>query len=127
MLLVKDLPVQQYVQEAVLTKDRRREVRLTTRDDDLLIEAAGLQGVSVTEFMLNTAVADAEKVVTTHHTIELGTRAYKDFLAALDAPAVAPPERLDHPGRRLPSSTLMSKGGLHTLTTPPAWQVKWGA
>lgn len=73
-------------------KDRRRELRLTTRDDDLLVEAAGLQGVSVTEFVLDTAIADAQKMVAAHHTIELGAQAYKDFLAALDAPAVAPPE-----------------------------------
>jgi uncharacterized protein (DUF1778 family) len=73
-------------------KDRRRELRLTTKDDDLLIEAAGLQGVSVTEFMLNTAVADAENIVAAHHTIELGAQTYKDFLAALDGPALAPPE-----------------------------------
>jgi len=71
-------------------KDRRREVRLAARDDDLLVEAAGLIGVSVTEFMLDTAVADAEKVVAAHHTIELGSEAYKDFLAALDAPAAPP-------------------------------------
>ncbi len=73
-------------------KDRRRELRLTTKDDDLLVEAAGLQGVSVTEFVLSTAVADAERMVSAHHTIQLTAEAYKDFLAALDAPTTAPPE-----------------------------------
>ena len=73
-------------------KDRRRELRLTSRDDDLLVEAAGLQGVSVTEFVLSTAVADAERTVVAHHTIELGAQAYQDFLSVLDAPAVAPSE-----------------------------------
>ncbi len=33
-------------------KDRRREVRISASDDDLLAEAAGLAGVSVSEFLL---------------------------------------------------------------------------
>lgn len=73
-------------------KDRRRELRLTTRDDDLLVEAAGLQGISVTELLLSAAVADAEKTVAAHHTIQLGAEAYKSFLEALDAPAAVSPE-----------------------------------
>jgi len=68
------------------TKDRRREVRLTTADDDLLIEAAGLAGVSVSEFLLDRALSDAESIVQSHRTIRLGPAAYERFLDALDAP-----------------------------------------
>jgi uncharacterized protein (DUF1778 family) len=67
-------------------KDRRREVRISTEDDDLLTEAAGLTGVSVTEFLLDRAVSDATDVVATHRTIALGDADYKRFLAALDSP-----------------------------------------
>ncbi|HUY63750.1 MAG TPA: DUF1778 domain-containing protein [Acidimicrobiales bacterium] len=70
-----------------MAKDRRRELRLSSHDDDLIAEAAGLCGVSVSEFLLNRAVADAEVIVATHHTVRLNSAAYEKFLAALDAPA----------------------------------------
>ena len=38
-------------------KDKRREVRISADDDDLLAEAAGLSGVSVSEFLLDRAIA----------------------------------------------------------------------
>jgi uncharacterized protein (DUF1778 family) len=69
------------------TKDHRRELRLTSSDDDLITEAAGLLGVSVSEFLLDRAVADAEAIVDAHRTVRLQQDAYDRFLAALDAPA----------------------------------------
>lgn len=68
-------------------KDRRREVRLETKDDDLLVEAAGLAGVSVSEFILDRALSDAEELVEAHHAISLDHEAYIKFLSVLDAPA----------------------------------------
>ena len=41
------------------TKDRRREVRLASSDDELLTEAAGILGVTVSEFLLERALSDA--------------------------------------------------------------------
>ena len=73
-------------------KDRRRELRLSARDDDLLVEAAGLQGMSVTEFMLGSAIADAERTVDTHHSVVLSSTAYARFLQALDEPSSPPRE-----------------------------------
>jgi uncharacterized protein (DUF1778 family) len=67
-------------------KVARREFRLSSQDDDLIVEAAGLAGVSVTEFVVERAVADAEQLVAAHHTIELRADIYKRFMAALDAP-----------------------------------------
>jgi uncharacterized protein (DUF1778 family) len=69
------------------TKDHRRELRLSADDDDLITEAAGLVGVSVSEFLLDRAVADAEAIVEAHRTVRLNQDAYQRFLAALDAPA----------------------------------------
>lgn len=67
-------------------KDRRREVRLSAHDESLIVEAAGLTGVSVTEFLLDRALPDAEQIVTNHHTIVLSEASYARFLEALDAP-----------------------------------------
>jgi uncharacterized protein (DUF1778 family) len=71
------------------TKDQRRELRLSADDDELITEAAGLLGVSVSEFLLERAVADAEAIVEAHRTVRLNQDSYRRFLAALDAP-IAP-------------------------------------
>ena len=73
------------------TKDQRRELRLSSADDDLIAEAAGLVGMSVSEFLLDRAVADAQEIVESHHTLRLDDDAYRRFLAALDAPATSVP------------------------------------
>lgn len=57
-------------------KNHRRELRLSSNDDDLITEAAGLLGVSVSEFLLDRAVADAEAVVGAHRTVRLQEEAY---------------------------------------------------
>ncbi len=66
------------------TKTQRREVRLTERDNNLLIEAAGLAGMSVSEFVVEHAVTDAEALVRAHHTIELSEDTFRRFISALD-------------------------------------------
>jgi uncharacterized protein (DUF1778 family) len=76
------------------TKDQRRELRLSSTDDDLITEAAGLMGVSVSEFLLNRAVADAEAIVDAHRTIRLNQESFDRFLAALDGPATPIPKLL---------------------------------
>jgi uncharacterized protein (DUF1778 family) len=78
-----------------MLKDKRRELRITSQDDDLIVEAAGLLGVSVSEFLIDRAVADAEEVVETHRSIRLQSDSYASFLAALDRPARAPEELLN--------------------------------
>lgn len=69
-----------------MMKNRRRELRVTSRDDDLMIEAAGLLGVTVSEFVLDRVVADAEKVVDAHRSIRLQPDSYLRFLKSLDGP-----------------------------------------
>jgi uncharacterized protein (DUF1778 family) len=68
------------------TKDHRRELRLSSSDDDLITEAAGLLGMTVSEFLLGRAVADAEAIVDAHRSVRLQRDSYDRFLAALDAP-----------------------------------------
>ena len=70
----------------MVTKDHRRELRLSSSDDDLITEAAGLLGLSVSEFLLGRAVADAEAIVDAHRTVRLQQDSYDRFLLALDAP-----------------------------------------
>jgi uncharacterized protein (DUF1778 family) len=62
-------------------KDTRRESRLSQRDDDFLVEAAGLAGVSVSEFIASRALADAEQIVDAHHVIQLDADNYRRFPA----------------------------------------------
>ncbi|MHB8296560.1 MAG: type II toxin-antitoxin system TacA family antitoxin [Acidimicrobiales bacterium] len=83
-------------------KDRRREVRLSAKDEDLLVEAAGVVGVSVTEFLLDRALSDAEQVVDEHRTIQLGETAYARFLEALDQPVPAPTELMEQAAKARP-------------------------
>jgi uncharacterized protein (DUF1778 family) len=68
------------------TKDHRRELRLSSSDDDLITEAAGLLGMTVSEFLLGRAVADAEALVEAHRTVRLQQESYERFLAVLDTP-----------------------------------------
>jgi len=77
-----------------MLKDKRRELRIASQDDDLIVEAAGLLGVSVSEFLVDRAVSDAERVVEAHHSISLQPDAYRRFLDALDRPAKTPKELL---------------------------------
>ena len=67
-------------------KDRRREFRLATVDDDLLIEASALAGMTVTEFVLVRVLPDAQAIVEAHREVNLSRAAHQRFLAALDAP-----------------------------------------
>lgn len=99
------MPVHLYGREAVAmtVKDRRREVRISASDDDLLAEAASLAGVSVSEFLLERALSDAAALVEAHRTIRLSEDHYRAFLEVLDSPA-RPPKALvaqTRRGRRL--------------------------
>jgi uncharacterized protein (DUF1778 family) len=68
------------------TKDHRRELRLSSSDDDLITEAAGLMGLTVSEFLLGRAVADAEAIVDAHRSVRLQQDFYDRFINALDSP-----------------------------------------
>ncbi len=58
------------------TKDHRRELRLSSSDDDLIDEAAGLMRLTVSEFLLGRAVADAEAIVDAHRSVRLQQDSY---------------------------------------------------
>jgi uncharacterized protein (DUF1778 family) len=77
-----------------MLKDKRRELRIASQDDDLLVEAAGILGISVSEFLVDRAVSEAGRIVDAHRSISLQPDAYRRFLDALDRPAKAPKELL---------------------------------
>jgi len=72
------------------TKVKRRAVRISSADDDLLVEAAGVLGVSVTEFIVNCARANAATVVQVRRWVNVDDVAFDRFLQVLDAPVVPP-------------------------------------
>lgn len=61
----------------------------------MIAEAAALLGVSVSEFLLSRAVADAEAIVDAHRSIRLSQDSYDRFLAALDSPPKPVTELVD--------------------------------
>ena len=71
-------------EEGITTKTIRREIRRTASGDDLITEADGLVGVTIAEFLVIRAVADAEVIIDSHHSIRLHLDAYDRFLKALD-------------------------------------------
>ena len=74
-------------------KDKRREVRISADDDNLLAEAAGLAGVTISEFLLERALTDAAEIVEAHRTIRLADDDLARLMSALDGP-VRPPKEL---------------------------------
>ena len=73
------------------TKDRRREFRLSSEDEQVITEAAALSGVSFTGFVLDDAIMRAREIVEAHRTINLSGESYARFLEALDAPPESNP------------------------------------
>jgi uncharacterized protein (DUF1778 family) len=105
----------------MMVKDKRREVRISADDDDLLAEAAGLAGVSVSEFLLDRAMSEAAELVEAHRTIRLADEDHDRFIAALDGP-VRPPEELIAQARRARGSNGSTEcvSNASTITTRSA-------
>jgi uncharacterized protein (DUF1778 family) len=70
----------------VATKGKRREVRLSAVDEQLIMEAAALTGTTFTGFVLDEAVVRAREIIDSHRNIRLPDDVYTRFLDALDAP-----------------------------------------
>jgi uncharacterized protein (DUF1778 family) len=75
----------------VATKSKRREVRLSADDEQLILEAAALIGTTFTGFVLDEALARAREIIDAHRSIRLADDAYTRFLDALDAPPESNP------------------------------------
>lgn len=69
-----------------LTKDKRLNLRTTAQQDQRLKQAAEIRAVSVSEFILKSAMAEAEKVLADRRWFELNAEDFAKFEQALDTP-----------------------------------------
>lgn len=76
-------------------RDRRWTFRVGKPSDTLVREAATLEGVSLTTFVEESAVARAEEVIAEHQVVTLSPEAFSRFVTALDEAPVAVPELVD--------------------------------
>lgn len=73
--------------ETATLKESRLNIRCDTYTRQLLDKAAGYAHVSISEFVLSSALLSAERVVQEHETITLNPQDFVAFLDALDVPA----------------------------------------
>jgi len=78
------------------TRSEKLDLRLTREAKRILRAAAAASHRSVSEFVLESALARADEALADRRTFHLNSGEWKDFLAALDAPPRALPrmERL---------------------------------
>ena len=67
-------------------KRERINLRLNDNAKRLIERAANFEGKTVSNFILSSALASAEKTVHEHETVALGRQDAERFLAALDSP-----------------------------------------
>ena len=64
----------------------RFDVRMTDESKELLMKAAALRNVNLSDFILGSAQREAEQVLAAHHTITLSERDSRLFVDALAQP-----------------------------------------
>lgn len=82
-------------------KPARIEARATVEQKTVIERAAALEGRTVSEFVLSTAVERAEEVIERQRVLRLSDEAFDDFMRVLDEPPQVIPE-LDRLLRRAP-------------------------
>jgi uncharacterized protein (DUF1778 family) len=74
------------------SRRHRLEVRVTAEQDALIRQAADLEEMTVTAFVLDTVTTRAKRVVRQHQDLVLSNEAFDRFIAELDKPAKPVPE-----------------------------------
>ena len=69
------------------TKDQRLEVRATSRQTNLISEAAQATGKTFSAFLLDSAYSEAHRVLADRRIFELDPASWEAFMEALDRPA----------------------------------------
>lgn len=72
------------------TKDARLNLRITSRQAQLLRRAAAAEDQSVTDFVLQSAAQEAERVLADRRWMVFSEEEWASFSAALDQPAADP-------------------------------------
>jgi len=80
-------------------KRERLEARITPEQKELVQRAASLEGRSVTDFIIETVEAAAQKVIRSHQVLQLTDRETQAFFAALESPP-RPSDELREAARR---------------------------
>lgn len=74
------------------TRVRRLNIRATPRQEKLIRTGAATQGVSVTDFILESACLQAEHVLADRQHFIVSSKQWHAFVEALDRPARVKPE-----------------------------------
>ena len=77
---------------AKTARTRRINLRTTDRQERLIRTGAETRGVSVTQFILDSACLQAESVLADQREFVLTPKQWESFVAALDRPARIKPE-----------------------------------
>lgn len=79
-------------QTATERKRHRVEVRVSSRQDALIRQAADLENTTVTAFVLDSVTERAQQVVKRHQDLVLANKDFDRFIAELDKPTALVPE-----------------------------------
>jgi uncharacterized protein (DUF1778 family) len=85
------MPQQQSSHSSSVRKATRLNLRASAQQDALIRRAAESVGRSVTEFVLDSACANAEHVLADRNRFVLDDEAWKRFMVALDRPVTDKP------------------------------------
>jgi len=88
------------------TRTRRINLRATDRQERLIRTGAETRGVSVTQFILDSACLQAESILADQREFVLSPEQWAAFVAALDRPVQVKPELLRlFSGKRIKSGS----------------------
>ena len=76
---------------AATIKPARLAVRLTTEQDALIRHAADVEGKTITDFAVDSAVTHAENVLSDRRMFPLSAAGWAEFVAVLDRPVTQKP------------------------------------
>ena len=85
-----------------IKRDQAVSMRLEKGDLGLIDRGAKLSGLSRTEFMRRAALNEAQSAILNETVLRLSADAWRQFLAAVEAPPTAPPPKLAERLRRTP-------------------------
>lgn len=79
-------------QKSIALKSSQIQIRAKQADCDLIDRAAEVMGKNRSEFMIESSLAEAEKVLLDQTSFQLSASAWKELNAILDAPAKRNPK-----------------------------------
>jgi uncharacterized protein (DUF1778 family) len=90
MVLVR-APIRRTLASVAATKEHRLHVRLSTVQNELVRQAADVEGATVSQFVVDAITSRARSVMAERRVILLDDAAWSEFVALLDEPPVLRP------------------------------------